>query len=871
MSDDPNPPRPAARKRSDALALLLGGAAREEDELEAERTWALRTLQRHAQEWHLRRAEPSIQAARAYADAFLPHASDGRLYRTVGLTEPCRNWRDGAPITPAVFDAMGANISLYMRFVSGCIPIFAAASLVALVPIAYNLTGKFLNENLMQSVLVGNSLGNAPTLNALHGAADLVIVLLLAVALVLGTRRLRAESERLDSRRPSQLSAANYTLLVKGLPSCAHLQVKELREYFESWGEVITVAVSRANAKLIGLVRKREKLRIRQQELKVEAARVRAKGAPPRSCLGTLCGLCRPAARPDGQLSAKQQRQLVSLDHAIHELRKQVAPCTGICFVTFNEQRAAHTCLHALREAPSAAFAGEACTLLASFAPPPGNVVWENLEVGIGSRRARRALVNLILLAQCCISTYAITVVTNLNVNTGLDEEASTLAKILTMAWTTAVIIASNISIFILAPIYMALIERDHTEDMRELALAGKLLFFQVLNGMAAALSFLWTKGRGLRGLFDDEWYPVGGATVVNVLVADCFLINLVIEGFRVFDALPLRLLLAPRAQTQAAMNTLYAVENPLYLPFRMQLTLKFFVYGIGFGYAIPLLYWLTLAFFLISFVVDRSGLLRVFRGIRVTTDKLVLLLAMIYTCPLALLLHCLISFLCAHHIEIQMQGLESEESFFLAFKQLHYTLPNFSVALSLGLLIAAAIFAPLFTLHELALRRARKERSRRRFSRVPKVGTEAFVKLKAKLGSVSELVATRSQSLHRHLRLTEITSADGLVEADLVPFRELHTHGATARLYIPPLTATLLTALSSEKTLRQYSLPSPPVSPVRSSGRRATSQRAAGATRARVDIEMAVAGRSSAQQSEGAHSDPCSWLLSILARGRVS
>ena len=65
---------------------------------------------------------------------------------------------------------------------------------------------------------------------------------------------------------------------------------------------------------------------------------------------------------------------------------------------------------------------------------------------------------------------------------------------------------------------------------------------------------------------------------------------------------------MAPRAKTQLAMNSIYAVENPLYLPFRMQLTLKFFVYGIGFGYAIPLLYWLTLIFFLISFVVDRSG-----------------------------------------------------------------------------------------------------------------------------------------------------------------------------------------------------------------------------------------------------------------------
>ena len=62
----------------------------------------------------------------------------------------------------------------------------------------------------------------------------------------------------------------------------------------------------------------------------------------------------------------------------------------------------------------------------------------------------------------------------------------------------------------------------------------------------------------------------------------------------------------------------------------------------LGFGFALPVLYPLTLAFFLISVVVDRSGLLRVFRGVLVTSDKLVLLLAMIDTCPWALLLHAL-------------------------------------------------------------------------------------------------------------------------------------------------------------------------------------------------------------------------------------
>ncbi len=44
------------------------------------------------------------------------------------------------------------------------------------------------------------------------------------------------------------------------------------------------------------------------------------------------------------------------------------------------------------------------------------------------------------------------------------------------MLWTTLVVIGSNLSIFILAPIYMAMLERDYSADHREAMLATKLL-----------------------------------------------------------------------------------------------------------------------------------------------------------------------------------------------------------------------------------------------------------------------------------------------------------------------------------------------------------------------------------------------------------
>jgi len=682
---------------------------------------ALIRLQLRIRENVIAMEEPKISVARAFADSFLPQTKEGRLYKAIGLPEPWRKWRDGAPVTMEVFDKMGVNIGVYMRLVYGCIPLFFFLSIVSLVPICYNLAGTYEVDN---TLLSAHTLGNARQLLALQGVFDFICVITMMAAIAKGTQVLRDASERIEPRRANQLSAANYTLLVRGLPRSNQLQASELRALFEHWGEVVSVAIARANSALIKLVRERQDLSFKLTQKRICASRLHKKAKTPQE---------RAAAAARGAPSPKDERRLQYLNGEIGKLRKEVFPSTGICFVTFNEQRAAHACLLKLRERPQASIAGEFVNLQAEFAPSPDNLIWENLEVGACSRWLRRWLVNSILIVQCIVSTLAITAVTNRSVEKGLDDTAGFFEKIFTTAWTTVIIILSNLSIFILAPIYMDKIERDHTQDLRETALAGKLLIFQVFNGMAAALSFLWTKDGGIKGIFDHEWYSVGAPTVINVLIADALIINLAVEGFRIFDALPIRLLLAPRARTQAEMNKLYAVTNPLYLPFRMQLTLKFFVFGIGFAYGIPVLYPLTLLFFLVSWVTDRSGLLRVFHGILVTTDKLVILLGMIDTCPWALVLHCFLAFLMAHSFEVAEQQLTPDGGAFVAFRELDQTVPNFSVGLSLALLGLSLLFALVFVTREKAIRRARKERRLRLFSRLPKLGTPAFAQLKSK------------------------------------------------------------------------------------------------------------------------------------------
>ena len=112
---------------------------------------------------------------------------------------------------------------------------------------------------------------------------------------------------------------------------------------------------------------------------------------------------------------------------------------------------------------------------------------------------------------------------------------------------------------------------------------------------------------------------------MLNILIADLFIINVLVEGVRIFDALPLRHLLAPRARTQQQMNERYATRNPLYLPYRWQLTCKFLLFGGTFSYGLPALYPITLLFFVISWHTDASGLLRVFSSITPTSEAMVL------------------------------------------------------------------------------------------------------------------------------------------------------------------------------------------------------------------------------------------------------
>jgi hypothetical protein len=691
-----------------------------------------------------------------------------------------------------------------MRMVRGGRNLFLPLFGISLVPLIYNLMGtKATADATINYVL--HSLGNADEVSVLaHGVPDTIIVLLAMAALCYGAHTNRAVAAEICPLRPTNvkhLSARDYTVMIEGLPRDPMLSVeslvKGLRELLGSYGEVVCCSLARANREYLQLLRSRKDLKTTLLYLQIAAHR-----APLRS--------------KDLSARAKIESKLQGIDAKIEAYCKRPtherAPCAGTGFVTFNYRADARTCSVDLLKNPRRALQLQTnhgktvdvhVLLKVSVPPHPSQVVWENLQFTSGTRFFRRLVVNAILLLQCGLSTYVIVQVTHLNVADTLGEYSSSTQQMGTTAWTTLVIILSNLLIFMTAPVYAEFFERDIRLDHRETQLAMKLTFFQLVNSFAAALSFLWTKQVGARGFFDRAWYTNGGATtVISMVLADIFFINPFVEGMRIFDVLIAKTLLAPRAMAQEQMNRVYAAENPLYLPFRMQLLLKQLVYGLAWSYSFPVFFLLVLVYLAMSVVVDESGLFRTsdrgrrepspnpclrsscsprasdralcrFKGIVSSSDKMYDA-AVTQVLPAALMLHCLLGFFMAYHMELENRGL-LHGGLLHSSVELDATLRSPAVALAFAMLVFSAAFALVFVTAFKVTRHRLKLKPRHS-------GAALETNLSA---SPTGTPASREE----------------------VAFRELDYADVNLQLYVPPLTTLLVATARRHTSSQSYKL----------------------------------------------------------------
>ena len=205
-----------------------------------QRQMAAAVIQTHVQKRRAILAPPSLKIARAYADSLLPRDANGNLYTVCGRV----GWD--------VYDQLGINVGLYMRFLWWGLQLSGACTALAVVPIVLNVqgNGEWLAAANVQFTY--HTLGNAPRLHWLHGAADCATSLLLLIGLIYKQRQFRQRAARQQQRKQSAadagslLSVTDFTLQVEGLPRSTELRGAELRAFFEQWGEVVAVSVSRA-------------------------------------------------------------------------------------------------------------------------------------------------------------------------------------------------------------------------------------------------------------------------------------------------------------------------------------------------------------------------------------------------------------------------------------------------------------------------------------------------------------------------------------------------------------------------------------------------------------------------------------------------
>ena len=295
-------------------------------------------------------------------------------------------------------------------------------------------------------------------------------------------------------------------------------------------------------------------------------------------------------------------------------------PGTGHGFIVFNRLEDACSCVdasmggHGRRTADAWRLAAG---VLVHHAPPAESLIWENLGTPARERRRRTCLAAAIMLLLIAGSTSAIVHVTILASRMKVLDAGATaggtpeaLEQMSTTLWTTVIIIVANLLIFAGVPICGLVLQRHESLARREVELTMSLFAFSTLSVLAAAVAVMITNG--FDGIwFRRKWYEVAVPTVLNGLLADTFIITIVVEWLRVFDRLPAQRLVAPRQPTQELMNAAYAFNNELYMVFRQQIVLKWIALALFFGTAIPILYPAVGGFLALSLRVDRYNLLR--------------------------------------------------------------------------------------------------------------------------------------------------------------------------------------------------------------------------------------------------------------------
>jgi hypothetical protein len=363
--------------------------------------------------------------------------------------------------------------------------------------------------------------------------------------------------------------------------------------------------------------------------------------------------------RDKARRGAKQALTQLNASRARVQLLSRVRHlCTGYAFVTFNENTVAARAIEkmAQRRTYSRVFGGG---LVVERAPEPSDIIWENLHYSPRQQLLRQALSIAILTLLLLVSVTLLTGVNLFQSNDTflfqglwartfdfINEDPSFFEFLLLQIVQNGLVIVGYVSVFILVPLLAHLIERPHTKGAREATTMLKLAFFNTGITVTAVIVMTWVPTKSNwdpDGSFKRRWYPLGMALILNTLIADIFLIQLVMDLARPQDLIR-RHVLARRAKTQARMNELFACSAEGLLAFRMQLLIKILALGFSFSFAMPLLYLVLAIYGWLAQWVDRILFLRLLLPPPPTHGRLMNYVVHVVL-PFAIAIHSLLAF----------------------------------------------------------------------------------------------------------------------------------------------------------------------------------------------------------------------------------
>ena len=604
-------------------------------------------------------SQPDIEKAKKHAESFLPKDRFGNLYP---LSTPFKS-----------FHSMGCGVALYMYIIHWWACLFFVLSLITVGLTFLYIEGRGLSV-ANRNVYTFHSLGNAgvyynataaiaaaaaaiqaaeqsgggfaelidtlpsppPELPASYGAVELLIAIILVWFVHWQHAKVRGFSRKIMH---NDTTAANYTVMVNRMPAVTR-STPELIDFFSRWGDVVhaTVAYNHRDLILATTARAQAREALHAAHVKWYLSKVEAYPQSERERASRAVGTAK--------------HRLWTTGMALKALCELEPVCTSHVFVTFDSVDAAQACIAGCA-AEKKYYQGSG-PLSVSMAPEPEDVIWENLQYTRAQQTSRFILSSLIILCITILNTTLITVASVFQSQvlarySDGGANAPTLIYVIgVFVLCTVTLILCYVSTILTVPLLAFKLERWHQFANRETAILVKLAIFQVLNVIAPSAVFSYVNDWSMAG----TWYATGGALVLNSLIGDLFVVNFGIDLLRP-DVLIFRRVLAPHAKTQRQMNLLYNREASIYLAFRLQLCCKFFVCGLIFSTAFPVLNLICCAMMVAAGWIDRYNFLRVFSPPPPTSDRLITFVARVIT-PVAAMGHIVMSFVFFRAIDVE-------------------------------------------------------------------------------------------------------------------------------------------------------------------------------------------------------------------------